>query len=180
MCLSVIYLHLKDTSPAPSRPPSHARVSPVELWISHHAKRRAPRMSWSNAHLECVRGQQGKERRLPSKSPGTLKVKAGEKLVSTTLAASTACQESRGYYFGERVLRPECSSRWLWSNVYSTWTSAGEMHGQTGAECFCFFCEENTLYEATEVSSLLRGTRRRNRPTSRPPIKSTGLEIGLT
>ena len=37
------------------------------------------------------------------------------------------------------------------------------------------FCEEKTLYEATEVSNLLRGTRRRNHPTSCPPIKSTGL-----
>ena len=30
-----------------------------------------------------------------------------------------------GYYFGKRVLRPECSSRWLWSDVVSTWTSTG-------------------------------------------------------
>ena len=40
-----------------------------------------------------------------TKSPGALKVKAGEKLVSTILAASTTCQEShlgttsrKGYY----------------------------------------------------------------------------------
>ena len=42
------------------------------------------------------------------------------------------------------------------------------------------FCEDKTLYQATGLSSLLRGARRRNRPASRPPIKSTGLEIELT
>ena len=64
-----------------------------------------------------------------TKIPGALKVKAGEKLVSTILAASTASREPPGYYFGERVLGPECSSRWLWSDVFLTWTSAAELHG---------------------------------------------------
>ena len=52
-------------------------------------------MSWSIAgRVECARGQ-GKERRLPNEKSRTLKVKAGEKFMSTILAASTACQESR-------------------------------------------------------------------------------------
>ena len=31
-------------------------------------------------------------------------------------------REPPGYYFGERVLLPECSGRWPWSDVVSTWT----------------------------------------------------------
>ena len=41
------------------------------------------------------------------------------------------------------------------------------------------FCEKKTLYEATGLNSLLRETIRRNRSTSRPPIKSIDLEIEL-
>ena len=33
-------------------------------------------------------------------------------------------REPPGYYFGERVLRPEYSNRWLWRHMFSTWTSA--------------------------------------------------------
>ena len=53
------------------------------------------------------------------------------------------------------------------------------LHGPNDAD---LLCKEKTLcmYEATEVSSLLRGTRRRNHPTSCPPTKRTGLEIELT
>ena len=55
--------------------------------------------------LWSVRGDDKRSIVHQIKSPGALKVKAGEKLVSTVLAASTACQESRlgttsgkGYY----------------------------------------------------------------------------------
>ena len=51
----------------------------------------------------------------------------------------------------------------------AAWTERGWM-----------FLWENTLHETTGLSSLLRGTRWRNHPTSHPPIKSTGLEIKLT
>ena len=45
--------------------------------------------------MRSVRGDKEKSSIYQTKSPGTLKVKAGEKLVTTILAASTACQESR-------------------------------------------------------------------------------------
>ena len=32
-------------------------------------------------------------------------------------------REPPGYYFGERVLHPECSNQWFWSDVFSTSTS---------------------------------------------------------
>ena len=42
VCLCVLYLHPRDTSPAPSRP-SHVRIRPVELWISSHpAQQQSP------------------------------------------------------------------------------------------------------------------------------------------
>ena len=51
-------------------------------------------------------------------------------------------RESPGYYFEESVLRPECSSRWLWSDVFSTWTSSG---GCMDGGILDFLCEEKTL-----------------------------------
>ena len=44
---------------------------------------------------ECTRGQENSVVYHHTNTPGALIVKAGEKLVSTNLAASTACQESR-------------------------------------------------------------------------------------
>ena len=44
---------------------------------------------------ECTRGQGNSVVYHHTNSPGALNVKAGEKLVSTILAASTACQETR-------------------------------------------------------------------------------------
>ena len=125
-------------------------------------------------------GQKKASSAVRTNSSGALK--AGVKLVSTILAASTACQGSRvGTSSGKRVLFPKCSSRRIRIN-----TLTYSRHGPLPGSCMDRgvlgggFCEENTLYEATELSSLLRGTRRRSRPTSRPPIKSTGLEIELT
>ena len=46
--------------------------------------------------------------------------------MSTILTASTACQKSRlGTTSGSGYYTPECSRRWLWSDVFSTWTSFG-------------------------------------------------------
>ena len=45
--------------------------------------------------MRSVRGDKERSAVYQTKSPGTLKVKAGTKLVSTILAASTTCQESR-------------------------------------------------------------------------------------
>ena len=86
-------------------------------------------------------------------------------------------RESPGYYFGERVLLPECSRRWPWSDVFSTWTSPTGLHQQRDAG-FSFRGKDNVLYKTTtRANGLLPRTRRRNHPTRRPPIKSTDLEI---
>ena len=69
-------------------------------------------------------------------SPGALKVKAGVKLVSMILVASTASQESRLDITSGKGYFSECPSRWLRSDAFSTWTSAEEMFRQRGAECF--------------------------------------------
>ena len=46
-------------------------------------------------------------------------------------------REPPGYYFGERVLLPECSSRWPWSDVFSTWTLLPRAASTKG--CWTFF-----------------------------------------
>ena len=51
-------------------------------------------------------------------------------------------REPPRYYFGERVLRPECPSRWLWSDVSSTCTPAG---GCMDRWMLDLLCEEKTL-----------------------------------
>ena len=114
-------------------------------------------------------------------SPGALNVKAGIK----TREHDSRCEhcisrEPHGYYFGERLLLPECSSRWLWSDMFSTWTLLPGAASTKG--CWTFFLRKRpcAVRTTTGASGLLPGIRRRNHPTSRPPIKSTGLEIELT
>ena len=46
-------------------------------------------------------------------------------------------REPPGYYFGKRVLLPECSSRWPWSDVFSAWTLLPEAASTKG--CWTFF-----------------------------------------
>ena len=110
-------------------------------------------------------------------SLGALNMKTGEKLESTILAASTAYQESRlgtisgkGYYsLNVRV-----------DGLGATCSSLGLLPGAAyNKGMLDFLSEEKTtryvLYETTTgATGLLPGTRRRNHPTSRPPIKSTG------
>ena len=108
-------------------------------------------------------------------------MKASETFVSTILAASTAYQESRlgtssgkGYYSPNvRVdgLGGTCSPLGLFPGAAST------------KGCWTFLLGkilDYVLYETTGASGLLPGTRQRNHPTSRTPIKGTGLEIELT
>ena len=53
-------------------------------------------------------------------SPGALDVKAGVKTREhDSRREHCMSRELPGYYFGKRVLRPECSCRWPWSNVFS-------------------------------------------------------------
>ena len=77
-------------------------------------------------------------------SPGALNVKAGVKTREhNSRREHCLSREPPGYYFGKRALLPECSSRWLWSDVLSTWTPS---RGCTNGGMLNFFCEENTLY----------------------------------
>ena len=56
-------------------------------------------------------------------SPGALNVKASVKTrENDSRREHCISREPPGYYFGERVLLPKCSSRWPWSDVFSTWT----------------------------------------------------------
>ena len=52
-------------------------------------------------------------------------------------------KEPPGYYYGERVLLPECSSRCLWSDAFSTWTLS---RGCINKGMLDFLSEENTMY----------------------------------
>ena len=111
-------------------------------------------------------------------SPGALNVKAGVKTRELdSRGEHCMSRESPGYYFGKRVLLPECSSRWSWSDVFSTCTSP-RSYINKGMLDLLFEEMYKTTTEAN--GGLLPGTRRRNHPTSRPPIKSTGVEIELT
>ena len=56
-------------------------------------------------------------------SPRALNVKAGVKtLEHDSRREHRMSREPPGYYFGKKVLLPECSSRWPWSDVFSAWT----------------------------------------------------------
>ena len=55
-------------------------------------------------------------------SPGALNVKASVKTREHDFCREHCIsREPLGYYFGKRVLLPECSSRWPWSDVFPTW-----------------------------------------------------------
>ena len=71
-------------------------------------------------------------------SPGALNVKAGVKTREhDSRREHCISREPRGYYFGERVLLPECSSRWPWSDMFSTWTLLPGAASTKG--CWAFF-----------------------------------------
>ena len=56
-------------------------------------------------------------------SPGALNVKSNVKTREhDSRREPCISREPPGYYFGERVSLHECSSRWPWSDVFSTWT----------------------------------------------------------
>ena len=52
-------------------------------------------------------------------------------------------REPPGYYFGKRVLLPECSCRWPWSDVLSTWTSPRDCINKGMLD---FLSEDKTVY----------------------------------
>ena len=120
----------------------HTRTSPVKLGRLL--------ITLSVGSLECPEARAAEcawghemERRLPPneqsrglESESRLKTREHDSRREHCLS-----RDPPGYYFGERVLRPECSSRWLWSDVFSTWTSAG---GCMDGGMLDFLCEENT------------------------------------
>ena len=64
-------------------------------------------------------------------SPGALNVKAGGKTREHDFRREhRMSREPPGYYFGKRVLPPECSCRWPWSDVFSFLTSPTGLHHQ--------------------------------------------------
>ena len=73
---------------------------------------------------ECTRGTGNSVAQHNMSNPGALNVQT-----SVNTRENDSCREhciSReppGYYFGRRVLLPECSCRWPWSDVLSTRTS---------------------------------------------------------
>ena len=86
--------------------------------------------------------------------PGALTVKAGLKTRKhDSRREHCMSREPPGYYFGKRVLLPECSSQWPWSDEHSTWTSP---RGCINKGMLDFLPEENTmLYETTTGASGL-------------------------
>ena len=71
-------------------------------------------------------------------SPGALNVKAGvNTLEHDSRREHCMSREPPGYYFGKRVLLSECSSRWPWSDVFSSWTLLPGAAPTKG--CWAFF-----------------------------------------
>ena len=76
-------------------------------------------------------------------SPGALNVKEGVKTRKhDSRRENCMSREPPGYYFGKRVLLPECSSRWPWSDEYSTLTSP---RGCISKGVLDFLPEEKTM-----------------------------------
>ena len=73
------------------------------------------------------------------------------------------------YYFGERVLLPECSSRWPWSDVFSTWTPPRDCinKGMLG-----FLSEKTRLCTVRNYywSERLIARNKTEKPFDEPPI----------
>ena len=122
----------------------HARARTVKL--------QRPLNTLSEGILDCLGAstsgctrRQEKQRRIPPyEQPRGLEREAGEN--SSARFSPRALHMSRvppGYYFGERMLLPECSSRWLSSDVFSTWTPS---RGCINGGMLDFLSEEKTMY----------------------------------
>ena len=85
---------------------------------------------------ECTRGQ-GKQRRIPPhEQPRGLERNSRCKNSRARFSPERCLsREPPGYYFGKMLLLPECSSRRLWSNVFSTWIP---FRGCTNGGCWTF------------------------------------------
>ena len=78
-----------------------------------------------------------------TKSLGALNVKAGVKTREhDSIREHGISREPPGYCIRERVLLPESSSRWPWSDVFSTWTSP---RGCINKGMLDFLSEEKTM-----------------------------------
>ena len=78
-------------------------------------------------------------------SPGALNVKASVKTREhDSCREHCISREPLGYYFWKRVLLPECSCRWPWSDVLSAWTSPRGCIIKR--EMLDFLSEDKTMY----------------------------------
>ena len=78
-------------------------------------------------------------------------------------------REPPGCYFGERVLLPECSSRCLWSDVFSTWTPSRSC---TNGVMLDFHFEENTMYcTKLLLERAITARSKMEKPSDEPPTE---------
>ena len=113
-------LHLQ-----PLHQPQH-EVHPYPNVLSsgphQHAKRRNPCTGARTS--ECTRGLENSVVYHRTNNPGALNVKASVRTREhDSFREYCTSREPPGYYFGKRVLLPECSCRWPWSDVLFAWTS---------------------------------------------------------
>ena len=110
-----------DKSPPPSRPYRiypECRAYEIRNALSDEGILDCPGARTS----ECTRGPIGNSVVYHHiNSPGALNVKAVVKTREhDSRREHCISREPPGYYFGERVSLTECSSRWPWSDVFST------------------------------------------------------------
>ena len=103
-------------------------------------------------------------------SPGALNVKASVKTLEyDSRREHCMSREPPGYYFGKRVLQPECSSRWPCSDVFSTWTLLPGDASTKG--CWIFFLRKRLCavrnYYWSERRFIARNMK--EKPSDEPP-----------
>ena len=114
-------------------------------------------------------------------SPGALNVKAGVKTREhDSRREHRMSREPPGYYFGKRVLLPECSESMALERRVPHMDSPPSGYINKAKGCWIFFLRKILYYVLYKTTTGASRTRRRNHPTSRLPIKSTGLEFELT
>ena len=102
-------------------------------------------------------------------SPGAFKVKSDVKTREhDSCHEHCMSKEPPWYYFGERVFLPECSSRWPWSDVFSTWTllpGAASIKG-----CWTFFLRKRLCTERNYYwSERFIAWNKTEKPSDEPP-----------
>ena len=105
-------------------------------------------------------------------SPGALNVKASVKTREhDSRREHCISRKPPGYYFGERVFLPECSSRWPWSDMFFTWTLLPGAASTKG--CWTFFlrkslCAVRNYYWSERLIRLI-ARNKTEKPSNEPP-----------